>query len=601
MADKPTVTPEKKVEDPTKPAEGHGNHTTALQDIGNPRPPIETTKPKDSGEGTALEKPAAEELKKITDVKAFNDRVQDLIKDAKAGKPVTFDVDNRTQMTDADGKPVKTEQSKLLYDQLAKSYPERAFTFAKPDVNPGDPGYTEIQAPQVKNPEGVKLSIKGNQLTTDKEIKLADGSSLPEGSKFAVGTVFDGQTVKSIDPTGKVWATTPEGKQVQVADAGQSASMTKDSLAADKGALAPEGSRIPIRTDSGKGADGKPLVDPDGKPLLDSYAITKESFGQSYKPGTTDETWAVKGKSNDHFLLPENVTVDAMTKDYGGAQASGAKGDYYMNSGFDDARNATAKNYTGETDPRSAKELLRIRKEAGIDGPTQVEAGLNKAMAAEAKETAESVDKQRYNSPEQRAKFNKLADDLAAAETPEAKAQILDAAMKRGRETEKEIGENRGEYSRDGLHILDTDLRTSMVKLAEKAAEHNVRAPREEAAVNAEAPKPEKVADAVFKPKGFHSSETHQPHDGAAVPEAVAKAMHAEPGARTPAEKAEVEKFMKEKGLSEEQAREVEGKFREGVSRGLPVLIALGAALGAAGSAMAATKDKSDKVTYGDK
>jgi hypothetical protein len=116
---------------------------------------------------------------------------------------------------------------------------------------------------------------------------------------------------------------------------------------------------------------------------------------------------------------------------------------------------------------------------------------------------------------------------------------------------------------------------------------------------------PEKVADAggdaVFKPKGFHSSETHQAHDGAAVPEAVAKAMHAEPGVRTPLEKAEVEKFMKERGLSEEQAREVEGKFREGVSRGLPVLIALGAALGAAGSAMAATQDKSGKVTYGDK
>jgi hypothetical protein len=588
MADKPTAPPEK-VENPTNPAVPGADHTAKLHAEAYPGPSKDAApKPKDVTEAPKpVDNTPVVELKGFTDVNAFNTRVGEVLAEAKAtGKPIKFDVDNRTQMTDAQGKPVATEQSELLYNQLAKSAPERAFKFSKPDVNPGDPGYTEFNAPVISEKGSAQVSVKENMLTTGKEVKLADGSTLPPGSKFAVGTVYDGQTVKSIDPTAKVWATTPDGKMVQVADAGQSAPLDKADVALDKegrlsGQNAPEGSRFPIKSDSGTGIDKKPLVDPDGKPLIDGNAIAPESFGESYKAGTKDGYFAQKGVSRDHFKLPENIDVHVETVKYAGTDSFGKNRDYYMPSGFADNISPTAKNYTGETDPRSAKELMRMRQETGIEGPTQVEAGLNKAMVAEAKATTEAIDNRRFNSDTQRAKFNNLADDLASAPTPEAKAQILDKAMKDGKDTQNEIAENRGE-SRYGQ--LETGLTTPMVELAAKAAEHGIRAP--------------KTAD-VYKPgRGFHSSEkTGQHQDGASVPEAVAKAMQAHNP--NDADREEIDKFMKEKGISPEEAVKVKGRFRENLGRGLPAIIALGAALGAAGSAMAATKDNAGHVTYG--
>ena len=318
-------------------------------------------------------------LDKVTDEASFRARVQDLAAKAKAGEAVTFDVDARVNLTGADGKATKTSQAAALYDELRKVYPDNHFVFSKPDLKPGDSGYSEIPAPEVTKDGGVRLSSKENQITTAKDITLADGSQLPSGSKFAVGTIYDGSAVKSADPSGKVWAQKTDGTMVQVADAGQSVAIGQDALSSEakqSGQIAKKGDHIIVRT-----AGGKDNVDPDGKPLLDAYPNNAEGFLQNYKPGSTTDMWAAKAKSAEHLLLPGNVTVEAETA-YGHATASGAKQDYYMTSGFADAKDATAKNYTGVTDPRSASELMRARAEVGLTGETQVEAGLRQSASS---------------------------------------------------------------------------------------------------------------------------------------------------------------------------------------------------------------------------
>lgn len=125
---------------------------------------------------------------------------------------------------------------------------------------------------------------------------------------------------------------------------------------------------------------------PDGRPLLDAYPAGGESFEAAYKEGAKEGYYAPKAKSAAHLLLPENITVNAVTE-WGHSTAAGLDGQrpsgtYYMESGFGDAKDATAKNYTGETDFRSAKEIIRIRAELAMTGPTQVEAGLAKFVAS---------------------------------------------------------------------------------------------------------------------------------------------------------------------------------------------------------------------------
>src|ERR1700733_10992708 len=267
------------------------------QTVSYPLHPVEITP-----EAAAV-KPA--DLKTIRDADSFRANVSALVKEARAGKPVSFDIDVRVAMTDKKGQPIKDTQASILYDELKKAYPDNAFVFSKPDLKPGDKGYSEIPAPEVTNPEGVRLSSKENQITTSQEIALNDGTKLPAGSKFAVGTIFDGTTVKSADPNGKVWAQTPGGEMIKVADAGERAPISKDVLSPDPkhmGQIAKNGDHLIVRT----AAD----TDPDGKPLLDVYPNNAEKFRQNYKPGTTTDMWAVKAKSVDHLLLPSNIIVE---------------------------------------------------------------------------------------------------------------------------------------------------------------------------------------------------------------------------------------------------------------------------------------------------
>lgn len=366
----------------------NGDYTSKLQAEANPGP---SRKPRVAADANAkpsdqVGKPAeapenGSELAKITNESEFRGRVKELIQRAKGGEAVTFDVDTRVTMSGADGKPTKATQASMLYDELKSAYPDRAFVFAKPNLRPGDAGYTEIPAPVVVHHGGVQLSSKENQIKTAKAIALADGKTLPAGSKFAVGTTYDGSVLKSADPQGKVWAETPDGQMMEIAGIGKSMTISPDSISQDpkeRGQNAAEGNHLIVRTVSGSDKNGKPLVDPDGKPLLDVYPNDAKGFQENYKPGSAPDLWAPKPKLADHLSLPANITIEAETQ-YGHATASGAKSDYFMTSGFADAKDATAKNYTGETDPRSAEELMRIRSEVGITGPTQVEAGLTRA------------------------------------------------------------------------------------------------------------------------------------------------------------------------------------------------------------------------------
>ncbi len=96
---------------------------------------------------------------------------------------------------------------------------------AKPDptdksAKPGDP----LAAAQVTKSD-VHVSTADNPITTSKDIVFPDGTRLPAGSKFSPGTTYDGDSFKSMEPNGKVWATTPDGKMIQIAAGGASTNL----------------------------------------------------------------------------------------------------------------------------------------------------------------------------------------------------------------------------------------------------------------------------------------------------------------------------------------------------------------------------------------
>jgi hypothetical protein len=297
---------------------------------------------------------------------AFRDAIQTA---QQSDSPITFKVDTTVKLTDAAGNPTNLSQADVLYQELQSAYPDNHFVFSKPNLSPGDPGYSEFPAPEVTE-DGLHISTKENPITLAQDTTLPDGTTLPAGSKFAVGTTYNGDTVQSALPGGKVWATTPDGNTVQVADAGQSADVPSSALSTDPkqfgqvvDAKTPSGdpNHIIIRTDAKATA-------PDGSPLLDAYPSGGPSFDAAYKEGSTPGMWAPKPKLADHFLLPPNVTVEANTS-WGASTASGANDDYFMKSGFADAQAPTAKNYSGPTsDAQSTAELARIRAAQGL-GP----------------------------------------------------------------------------------------------------------------------------------------------------------------------------------------------------------------------------------------
>ena len=175
-------------------------------------------------------------------------------------------------------------------------------------------------------------------------------------------------------------ATTPDGKTVEVAAAGKSLNLPKDSIdigAKDVGFGQPLTKDAHVIVRPGVGTM------PDGSAVLDAYPNTPEQYAAAYTPSDTPGVSVPKPKFADHFKLPSNMTVEADLPPNGHSTASGADESYYMSSGWGDAKNAAAKNYTGATDAVSARELLRIRGEAGLTEPTQAEAKLKADEAAE--------------------------------------------------------------------------------------------------------------------------------------------------------------------------------------------------------------------------
>ncbi len=330
------------------------------------------------------------DLQAITDETAFREAVKDLVQQARDGKPVTFTCDNRVKMTGADAQPTKQEQSSILYDELKTAFPERHFVFSKPDLKPGDAGYTEIPTPKIQQ-DGLRFSTAENRITLVAEITLPDGSKVPSDSKLACGTIYDGKQFWSADPESKVWAVTSEEKYIQLAEAGQTVPVSPDAISTDPKKSGQIANRYLETTDpkTGKPYENHLIVRthaekaPDGRALLDVYPAGGEGFDEAYKEGKPGYS-AAKPKKSDHFRLLENMTVEVETVKYGHSTARGQDGTYYMNSGFGDEIAPTAKNYTGETDARSAQELMRIRGQLGMTEPTQVEAGLARESLASA-------------------------------------------------------------------------------------------------------------------------------------------------------------------------------------------------------------------------
>ncbi len=367
------------------------------------------------------------DLRSVTDESTFRKAVLDLLKRAKDGEDIKLSVDAKATLKDGSGQPIKATQASILFEELKAAYPERAFTFSKPELNPGDKGYVEIYAPTVKQ-DGTHVSTKENLITLDKEITLADGTKVPSGSQFSVGTTYDGKQVTSADPGSKVWAVTPEGTYIQITEPGKAAQVSPDSITKDAnkcGQVVDKLSKV-VDKKTGQPFENRIIVRlakdtaPDGKPLLDSYPARGETFDVNYKGGVKENHFATKAKAAPHLLLPENITIEAETT-YGNSTASGKKADYFMQNGFADAKDATAKNYTGPTDSESAKELMRIRGELGMKEPIQAEASIQADAKTSEKNTEGSISKDQRSALDELHKVlkNQLGDTSVLNDIPD--------------------------------------------------------------------------------------------------------------------------------------------------------------------------------------
>jgi hypothetical protein len=137
-------------------------------------------------------------------------------------EPANMLVQRFTATTDPQSGEIVVRQNVQAQDVPWWSYQNLIHTdIGKPadlrDAISTDPGKTG----QIDN-NGNHVSTKDNQITLDKDIVLPDGRRIPTGSKFGVGTIFDGDAFKSADQSAKVVATTPDGTTIEVARAGTS-------------------------------------------------------------------------------------------------------------------------------------------------------------------------------------------------------------------------------------------------------------------------------------------------------------------------------------------------------------------------------------------
>lgn len=334
--------------------------------------------------------------------------IQSEIARAKGGAEVKFQIDTRNPVTQADGQKSTKTQADVLYEELASAYPDRNFNFKKT--------VKEVRTPLVGEAlDGAQLSTKENRITTSKDVSLADGTVVPAGSKFEVGTVFDGRCVKSVDPSANVWAETPDGKHIAVAGAGATTAIPVDAISADQQSRGQTLSRFTGETNAETGAPFANHIiirdanksGPDGKPLLDAYSAGGPDFLKAYDPSSREGISLTKGKTENHLLLPENISVEAVTP-WGAGTSTGKDGYYFMRSGFGDAQDATATNYAGETDPRSAAEIARIRK---IQGMTEI-SDAERSLAQRTSTPSDSAPRQESAGAEQKGQ-SKEADRVA--------------------------------------------------------------------------------------------------------------------------------------------------------------------------------------------
>jgi len=356
----------------------------------------ELAKPKDQSSGAGDQQVKQIDLHGMKDEPALRDKIREALKEAKEGKPINFKIDMTKAVVDAAGKPIaKTRkdgagnpiegtQADILYEELQKAYPDNHFVFRKPDVQPGEAGYKEFPA-AVVNADGTHESTRENQITLGQDVEFG-GATIPKGSKLSLGALFEpdatkpgGGTIRNASASDPVVATTPDGKEIKIAGAGETVPFPGDSIDKDplkRGQINDKGDYVMVRASD------------------DMFPIPAAKIGDSYHQGTKDGLWAPNAVQRDHFKLENDMTM-AVTRTGGSADTVDGAGNFFMRSGYKNDADAAAKNYTGvpklpsgELDVRSAQEMMRLRTELGLTDQTQVGSALEEYILTTARSNA---------------------------------------------------------------------------------------------------------------------------------------------------------------------------------------------------------------------
>lgn len=371
------------------------------------------------------------DLRKVTDVDSFRAQTDRVLAAHKGGEKVEIQISMAKQLTDAHGNPmylgadgnpvIKTttgavdaftdtqgrplhlneqqiadlkplNQGRMLGKILAERDPANWHpNLVKP--SPGlEPAPPETQFTAVQ-PANTYLSNDGAPLNLAKPVTVADKlpiydasgkpiltpngaqattTEIPAGARLSYGTIFHDGKLQSVDPTGSVWAKTPDGNLIRLTQAGEVRTGFDASKFAvnEKGIFGqPTAGKVVIVRDGG-------AVLPDGKPVLDAYPSNLETLNKNIvlRQPEGNNLGAVVSKPIvlPHYDVPNGMDIK-ITMNNGGTQiASGASvGDnkgflWNPDSGYPNwekvvAQTGAPRNADGTLDLHTAELIVKTR------------------------------------------------------------------------------------------------------------------------------------------------------------------------------------------------------------------------------------------------
>jgi len=219
--------------------------------------------------------------------------------------------------------PNDKDAAKAFFQLMEEKF--GSYNLVKPDAKPGEKGYKEVMLVPVE--KAVNVATQERAMTTTADITV-DGKTIPAGTQLPVGTIYDGQTIKTADPRvngmmiGDVFV--PNGTAAQTTG-GQDAKPPGPGFAGD---------HIVVQDSAKPG-------------VLDSWPIGPETKA-TYKPTERTGVYTPTPKPTPSAVIPAGLTVYS---EIGGTTSKA--GDVIRADGYSVTPESQANSWLGYTDERA--------------------------------------------------------------------------------------------------------------------------------------------------------------------------------------------------------------------------------------------------------